>query len=164
MRYDEDGRLAARGTPIVEVIDELLAHPVLRRRTAEEHGTRAVRRGVRRAIHRALSRDAKRCVGRGRDRDGDRAHRAQHRRCVSAVHARAGDGGAPERRRREERHAADDDRDGAGAADGATFDERYFDGEAKEAVAFAPALLHLQSRAGNVPTATGARGFRVLGR
>ena len=40
-----------------------------------------------------------------------------------------------------------------------TFDERYFDGEAKEAVAFALlALLHLESRAGNVPTATGARG------
>ena len=45
-----------------------------------------------------------------------------------------------------------------------TFDERYFDGEAKEAVAFALlALLHLESRAGNVPTATGARGYRVLG-
>src|SRR4029079_4057625 len=27
MRYDEDGRLAARGTPIAEVMEELLAHP-----------------------------------------------------------------------------------------------------------------------------------------
>jgi anhydro-N-acetylmuramic acid kinase len=45
-----------------------------------------------------------------------------------------------------------------------TFEERYFDGEAKEAMAFALlALLHLESRAGNVPTATGARGYRVLG-
>ena len=45
-----------------------------------------------------------------------------------------------------------------------TFDERYFDAEAKEAVAFALlALLHLESRPGNVPTATGARGARVLG-
>jgi anhydro-N-acetylmuramic acid kinase len=45
-----------------------------------------------------------------------------------------------------------------------TFDERYFDAEAKEAVAFALlALLHLESRPGNVPTATGARGSRVLG-
>ncbi|MEP7002397.1 MAG: anhydro-N-acetylmuramic acid kinase [bacterium] len=45
-----------------------------------------------------------------------------------------------------------------------TFDERYFDGEAKEAVAFALlAHLHLERIPGNVPTATGARGRRVLG-
>jgi anhydro-N-acetylmuramic acid kinase len=44
------------------------------------------------------------------------------------------------------------------------FDERYFDGEAKEAVAFALlAHLHLEGIPGNVPTATGARGPRVLG-
>jgi anhydro-N-acetylmuramic acid kinase len=45
-----------------------------------------------------------------------------------------------------------------------TFDELYFDGEAKEAVAFALlAHLHLEGLPGNVPTATGARGPRVLG-
>ena len=44
------------------------------------------------------------------------------------------------------------------------FDARYFDGEAKEAVAFALlAHLHLEGIAGNVPTATGARGPRMLG-
>ena len=44
------------------------------------------------------------------------------------------------------------------------FDAHYFDGEAKEAVAFALlAHLHLEGIAGNVPTATGARGSRVLG-
>jgi anhydro-N-acetylmuramic acid kinase len=44
------------------------------------------------------------------------------------------------------------------------FDERYFDGEAKEAVAFALlAHLHLERIPGNVPSATGARGPRVLG-
>ncbi|MEO5817446.1 MAG: anhydro-N-acetylmuramic acid kinase [Gemmatimonadaceae bacterium] len=44
------------------------------------------------------------------------------------------------------------------------FDARYFDGEAKEAVAFALlAHLHLEGIPGNVPTATGARGPRVLG-
>lgn len=44
------------------------------------------------------------------------------------------------------------------------FDARFYDGEAKEAVAFA--LLgwrHLCGLPGNVPTATGARGARVLG-
>lgn len=45
------------------------------------------------------------------------------------------------------------------------FDEIYFDGEAKEAVAFALlGYLHVTKRPGNVPTATGARGQRVLGK
>jgi anhydro-N-acetylmuramic acid kinase len=44
------------------------------------------------------------------------------------------------------------------------FDDLYFDGEAKEAVAFAfLGLLHLEAKPGNVPAATGARGPRVLG-
>ena len=44
------------------------------------------------------------------------------------------------------------------------FERLYFDGEAKEAVAFALlGWLHLQGRPGNVPGATGARGPRILG-
>lgn len=44
------------------------------------------------------------------------------------------------------------------------FGECYFDGDAKEAVAFAfLGWLHLRGSAGNVPSATGARGPRVLG-
>lgn len=44
------------------------------------------------------------------------------------------------------------------------FDERFFDGEAKEAVAFALlGWLHLADRPGNVAAATGARAPRVLG-
>jgi anhydro-N-acetylmuramic acid kinase len=45
------------------------------------------------------------------------------------------------------------------------FDEVYFDSEAKEAVAFALlGYLYLTGRAANVPSATGARGPRVLGK
>ena len=45
------------------------------------------------------------------------------------------------------------------------FDEVFFDGEAKEAVAFALlGYLHVTKRPGNVPSATGARGTRVLGK
>ena len=45
------------------------------------------------------------------------------------------------------------------------FDKTFFDGEAKEAVAFALlGYLHLEGRPGNVPTATGARGPRILGK
>ena len=46
----------------------------------------------------------------------------------------------------------------------AAFEDVFFDGEAKESVAFAfLGWLHLQGRAANVPNATGARGPRVLG-
>ena len=45
------------------------------------------------------------------------------------------------------------------------FSEQFFDGEAKEAVAFALlAYLHVEGEAGNVPRATGARGPRILGK
>jgi len=45
------------------------------------------------------------------------------------------------------------------------FDEIFFDGEAKEAVAFALlGYLHVTKRPGNVPSATGARGTRILGK
>jgi anhydro-N-acetylmuramic acid kinase len=40
----------------------------------------------------------------------------------------------------------------------------FFDGEAKEAVAFAlMGFLHVAGRPGNLPEATGARGLRILG-
>ena len=45
------------------------------------------------------------------------------------------------------------------------FDDLFFDGEAKEAVAFAlMGYLFAEQRAGNVPGATGARGRRLLGK
>lgn len=45
------------------------------------------------------------------------------------------------------------------------FDDLFFDGEAKEAVAFAlMGYLHLKGRPGNVQSATGARGPRILGK
>lgn len=45
------------------------------------------------------------------------------------------------------------------------FDDVFFDGEAKEAVAFALlGYLHLKGRPGNVRSATGARGPRILGK
>jgi anhydro-N-acetylmuramic acid kinase len=44
------------------------------------------------------------------------------------------------------------------------FDELFFDGEAKEAVAFAfLGLMTVLGKPGNLPGATGARGPRVLG-
>jgi anhydro-N-acetylmuramic acid kinase len=46
-----------------------------------------------------------------------------------------------------------------------SFADRYFDGEAKEAVAFALlAYLHVNHEPGNIPRATGARAPRILGK
>ncbi|HVH09475.1 MAG TPA: anhydro-N-acetylmuramic acid kinase, partial [Gemmatimonadales bacterium] len=46
-----------------------------------------------------------------------------------------------------------------------TFDQVFFNGDAKEAVAFAfIGLLTILGKPGNVPAATGARGPRILGR
>jgi anhydro-N-acetylmuramic acid kinase len=46
-----------------------------------------------------------------------------------------------------------------------SFSDVFFDGEAKEAVAFALlAHLHVNGRPGNVPRATGAKGPRILGK
>ena len=46
-----------------------------------------------------------------------------------------------------------------------SFSDIFFDGEAKEAVAFALlAHLHVSGRPGNVPRATGAKGPRILGK
>jgi anhydro-N-acetylmuramic acid kinase len=45
-----------------------------------------------------------------------------------------------------------------------SFDDLFFDGDAKEAVAFALlGWLTLRNRPGNVPSATGAKGGRILG-
>ncbi len=52
----------------------------------------------------------------------------------------------------------------AGTTQVRRFDDEYFDGDAKEAVAFAYlAWRHRRGLPGNVPSATGARGPRVLG-
>ena len=46
-----------------------------------------------------------------------------------------------------------------------TFDDVFFDGEAKEAVAFALlGYLFMQRKTGNIPAATGASGPRILGK
>jgi anhydro-N-acetylmuramic acid kinase len=164
MRYDDDGRLAARGTPIVEVIDELLAHPYFAAEPPKSTGRELFDEAyVARFIERC------RATRRGAsDEDVIATATALTARSIADAYRRF----MPE-------PVTEVLLSGGGAKNGTlrtmiatelapltvrAFDERYFDGEAKEAVAFALlALLHLESRAGNVPTATGARGYRVLG-
>ena len=162
--YDVDGRLAAQGTPIEPVLEALLADPWFAapppKSTGRERYTAAYVADVI-ARCRAARRDATdadivctaawltaRSIGLAVERfvpepieevllSGGGAHHPVLREAISMTLS-------PRTVHR--------------------FDRLYFDGDAKEAVAFAfLGWLHLQGRPGNVPTATGARGPRVLG-
>jgi len=163
-RYDEDGRIAASGTPIESVTDDLLSHPYFAAEPPKSTG-------------RELFDDAyvstliERCRSTNRDAtDADiiatatsltaRSIADAYRRFLpEPVEEVLVSGGGSKNTTLMAMLARE--LDGLAVR---TFDERFFDAEAKEAVAFALlALLHLESRPGNVPTATGARGSRVLG-
>jgi len=163
-RYDEDGRIAASGTPIEPVIDDRLSHPYFAAEPPKSTG-------------RELFDDAyvttliERCRSTNRDAtDADiiatatsltaRSIADAYRRFLpEPVEEVLVSGGGSKNTALMEMLTRE--LDGLAVR---TFDERFFDAEAKEAVAFALlALLHLESRPGNVPTATGARGSRVLG-
>jgi anhydro-N-acetylmuramic acid kinase len=164
-RYDHDGRMAASGTPITPVIDELLQHPYFAAEPPKSTGRELfddayVARLIERC--RATKPDAT-------DADVVATATALTARSIADAYRRfipepitevllsgGGSHNATLRTMLERELEPLSVR---------TFDERYFDAEAKEAVAFALlALLHLESRPGNVPTATGARGSRVLGK
>ncbi|HEU4721935.1 MAG TPA: anhydro-N-acetylmuramic acid kinase [Gemmatimonadaceae bacterium] len=164
-RYDHDGRMAASGTVIASVIDELLAHPYFAAEPPKSTGRELFDDAyVARFIERC------RAVKPGAsDADLVATATALTARSVADAYGRF----MPE-------PVTEVLLSGGGSKNATlkgmiadlvkplmvrTFDERFFDAEAKEAVAFALlALLHLEGRAGNVPTATGARGARVLGK
>ncbi len=164
LRYDHDGHMAARGRVIQPVIDALLAEPYFRTEPPKSTGRELfdaayVQRLV--ALCRAGLADA----------SGDdfiataTALTAQsiadaYRRFIPEpiTETILSGGGAKNLTLRAQLDAA------LGRLRVRTFDEEFFDGEAKEAVAFALlAHLHLEGLPGNVPTATGARGRRMLG-
>ena len=133
---------------------------VLRRGAAQEHRSRAVRRRVRGVAAPARA-------GPGRRGDGGRADRALHRPGDRRVGPPGARGRGVRRRRAPSRPHG-----GARArphADGRSprlrrFDDLFFPGDAKEAVAFALlGYLTLHGQPGNLVAATGAAGPRVLG-
>lgn len=165
MRFDRDGALARAGNPVEEVVDELLAHPYFAapppKSTGRELFTaeyvaelvqrcRAVREQcgdedviatatalTARSIEDAYRRFMPEPVDEVLVSGGGSKNEALMEMLGSAL--------APMRVR--------------------PFAEVFFDGEAKEAVAFALlAKLFLEGRAGNIPSATGAQGPRILGK
>ena len=163
-RFDEDGRIAASGTPISAVIDELLTHPYFAAEPPKSTGrelfddayvTRLIER-CRAAKRDATDADIVATATSLTARSVADAYRRFLPEPVEEVLVSGGGSKNPTLMGMLAREL--------GGLAVRTFDERFFDAEAKEAVAFALlALLHLEGRPGNVPTATGARGGRVLG-
>ena len=164
LRYDHDGRMAARGQVIQKVVDVLLAEPYFRAEPPKSTGRELFDAAY---VQRLIAM----CRAEQSDAAGDdfiataTALTAQsiadaYRRFIPepVTETILSGGGAKNTTLRKQIEAA------VGGLKVRTFDEVFFDGEAKEAVAFALlAHLHLEGIPGNVPTATGARGPRVLG-
>ena len=165
IRFDVDGRLAARGSAIDEVVEDLLGHPYFSapppKSTGRELFDRAYVRDVidrsRKARPDASAEDIVATAVELTVRSIEDAYRRFAH--VPLAEVLPSGGGA--------RHPVLIERLRAVLSPVSVrrFDEVFFDGEAKEAVAFALlAKLFVDGAPGNVPAATGARGPRVLGK
>jgi anhydro-N-acetylmuramic acid kinase len=159
--FDVDGRLAAAGTPDPRVLDELLADPFFAAPPPKSTGRERFGDAFARALHERLpgpdgvataveltARSVADAIGRwvpGRPEVVASGGGMHHPGLVFAIERALGERwGAPASLR--------------------PFGELFFDGDAKEAVAFALlAYLTLHGQPGNLPRATGAAHPRVLG-
>jgi anhydro-N-acetylmuramic acid kinase len=162
--YDEDGRLAAAGTPVDEVVTQRLAEPYFVAPPPKSTGRELFSPAY---VERFVA-DCRAARPQATDEDlvasavaltarsiGDAYHRWVTEPVVDVVLAGGGTRNATLVRAITAALAPRPVR---------LFDELFFDAEAKEAVAFALlGELYLTGRPGNVPGATGARGPRVLG-
>jgi anhydro-N-acetylmuramic acid kinase len=165
LRFDRDGKLASAGTPVQEVLDELLAHPYFSAPPPKSTGRELFTPNY-------VAQLVQRCRA-VRPNCGDQDIIAT----ATALTARS----IEDSYRRFMPEPVDEVLASGGGAKNLAlmdmlrsalapmrvrrFDEVFFDGEAKEAVAFALlAKLFVEERAGNVPSATGATGPRILGK
>ena len=161
--YDVDGKLASAGKPVMRIVSELLAHPYFSSPPPKSTGRELFNSDyVQKLIATARSVGASdediiaTAVQLTAESIGD-AYRRFIAEPVTEVLVSGGGARNPALFAAIERTAA--------PVVVRHFDDIFFDGEAKEAVAFALlGYLHVNNRPGNVPTATGARGQRVLGK
>ena len=163
--YDRDGRLASAGKPVTAVVDRLLSHEYFRAAPPKSTGPELFSPKYTEELVASCRAESPGCT----DEDivatavsltarsiGD-AYDRFIAEPISEVFLSGGGARNPELVRAITEAVAP-----RAVLD---FDETFFDGDAKEAVAFALlAYLHLNGRAGNVMRATGARGPRVLGK
>lgn len=170
LTYDVDGTLAAAGTPIRPVVADALAHPYFDAAPPKSTGRELFTPDY---IARFLDACAVAAPGASvADVVATAVAFTAHSiadQMVRFVTEPVADfvvagGGAQNPSLLRAIDAAFVERLGARAPMVRRFSDLFFDGDAKEAVAFALlGWLHLQGRAGNVPSATGARAARRLG-
>ncbi|MDB4874589.1 MAG: Anhydro-N-acetylmuramic acid kinase [Gemmatimonadetes bacterium] len=165
LSYDEDGRLAAAGQPIAEVVRELLAHPYFSAPPPKSTGRELfdaayVERLVVRCREIAPRCSSEDIVATATQLTAASIADAYRRFMPEPVEEVLLSGGGAKNPTLVGMIAQS-----IGPVRVRAFADRYFDGEAKEAVAFALlAYLHVSGEPGNVPRATGAKGPRVLGK
>lgn len=163
--YDVDGRLAAEGKPVRAVVDRLLEHEYFTAPPPKSTGPELFSPKYTDALIESCRRESPGCT----DEDIVATAVSLTARSVAESYDRfiaepvsevfLSGGGA---KNPALVHAIADAIAPRTVMD---FDATFFDGEAKEAVAFALlGYLHLMGRPGNVPTATGAAGPRILGK
>ncbi len=163
--YDIDGKLASAGKPVTPVVDRLLAHEYFRAPPPKSTGPELFSPKYTEDLIAACRTESPGCS----DEDIIATAVSLTARSIADAYQRfiaepvsevfLSGGGA-------KNPALVREISGAIAPRAVrNFDETFFDGEAKEAVAFALlGYLHLMGRPGNVPTATGASGPRILGK
>jgi anhydro-N-acetylmuramic acid kinase len=165
MRFDVDGKLARRGEPIDQVVTELLAAPYFAAPPPKSTGrelfnaeyVRAFIARCREVSPRATREDIVATATALTARSIADAYRRFLPEPIEEVLFSGGGAKNPA--------ILDQLKPLVGSLALRSFDDEFFDGEAKEAVAFALlAHLHVTGAAGNVVGATGARGPRVLGK
>jgi anhydro-N-acetylmuramic acid kinase len=165
LAYDVDGRLASNGQPVSGVVDELLSHEYFRTPPPKSTGPELFSQAYTNDLIELCRKKKPGCT----DEDIVATAVLLTARSISDSYSRF----MPE-------PVQEIFLSGGGAKNPALvraitdavapktvldFVKTFFDGEAKEAVAFALlGYLHLAGRPGNVPTATGARGPRILGK
>jgi anhydro-N-acetylmuramic acid kinase len=165
LRFDRDGAMARAGRPVDDVLDELLSHPYFAAPPPKSTGRELFTPGY---VANLVSR-CRAVRSQCRDEDVVATATALTARSITDAYRRfmpepvnevlASGGGAKNVTLMDMLRAS------LAPMKVRSFNEVFFDGEAKEAVAFALlAKLFIDGQAGNVPTATGARGPRVLGK
>jgi anhydro-N-acetylmuramic acid kinase len=157
--FDRDGRIAARGRINLAVLDELLADPFFRMSPPKSTGReRFGDQYARTLFERVRGADA---VATAVELTARTVAEAIARWTPPGVEVVASGGGChhPILMKSLSRHLQE-----GGAHPLRRFDDLFFPGDAKEAVAFALlGYLTLHGQPGNLPAATGAEGARVLG-
>jgi anhydro-N-acetylmuramic acid kinase len=161
--YDVDGKLARAGRPLMQIVTELMAHPYFGMEPPKSTGRELFNSDyVQKLISAARSAGAsdEDVIATAVQLTAESVADAYRRFIPEPVREVLVSGGGA-------KNPALFDAISKTAAPMVVrhFDEIFFDGEAKEAVAFALlGYLHVTNRPGNVPSATGARGQRILGK